>query len=645
MDRRAIAALTALTVLACAAEALPAAARTPEAPLPGASGPVLLGPYFEKLVDREGGLGIDEVRTGSHAAAFTENTADVPNLGLTDAALWLRFRLSGDAARAEDLLLEIRHPAVDRIEFYASQRDAGPQYRRTVVGDTLPWRLREIPSRSYVFRLDPGQGQYYYLRVTNQGPLAVPAYLWREEQYISHSRSVQLGQGVFYGLCLALVLYNLMLFFSIRDRAYLYYVLYGSVFFMWVLGLDGVLAEYPGREGGWWPHNGLMMFNALSIVFGVQFARSFLGIRQLAPLLDRVLLAIAAAAAFAAFCGATGWLLSYRAITRLDALLGIAVAVLVVIVAVRAIRRGNRSARFLLLAWAALLIGLVALPLAFLGVLPYNAFTANSLHAGLGFDLVLLSLALGDRYNQARREAAVARTEARAMEIASRHKSEFLASMSHELRTPLNAILGFSEMLRERYFGGLTEKQAEYVDDIREAGGHLLSLINDVLDLSKVEAGRMELELSRFHLPSAISSAIALVRERAHRHGVELASDIDPRIGELEADERKVKQILLNLLSNAVKFTPDGGRVHVSAKLDTDHVNVAVSDTGPGIALEDQRSLFEPFKQVGKDAARKAEGTGLGLALTKRFVELHGGRIRVDSAPGKGSIFSFTLPN
>jgi len=180
---------------------------------------------------------------------------------------------------------------------------------------------------------------------------------------------------------------------------------------------------------------------------------------------------------------------------------------------------------------------------------------------------------------------------------------------------------------------------------IREAGGHLLSLINDVLDLSKVEAGRMELELSRFHLPSAISSAIALVRERAHRHGVELASDIDPRIGELEADERKVKQILLNLLSNAVKFTPDGGRVHVSAKLDTDHVNVAVSDTGPGIALEDQRSLFEPFKQVGKDAARKAEGTGLGLALTKRFVELHGGRIRVDSAPGKGSIFSFTLPN
>ena len=231
------------------------------------------------------------------------------------------------------------------------------------------------------------------------------------------------------------------------------------------------------------------------------------------------------------------------------------------------------------------------------------------------------------------------------LEVANRHKSEFLANMSHELRTPLNAIIGFSEVLLERMFGEVNEKQADYLKDIHESGRHLLSLINDILDLSKIEAGRMELELSSFDLPSAISNAMTLVRERAQRHGVQLGAELDPRLGEWQADERKVKQILLNLLSNAVKFTPEGGRVDVSAKLDTGKVEIAVKDTGAGISAEDQANLFEEFRQFGGDAARKAEGTGLGLALTKKFVELHGGAIRVDSAPGKGSTFSFSLPS
>ncbi|HEX6296847.1 MAG TPA: GAF domain-containing protein [Burkholderiales bacterium] len=230
------------------------------------------------------------------------------------------------------------------------------------------------------------------------------------------------------------------------------------------------------------------------------------------------------------------------------------------------------------------------------------------------------------------------------LEVANKHKSDFLANMSHELRTPLNAIIGFSEVLIERMFGEVNEKQADYLKDIHESGKHLLSLINDILDLSKIEAGRMDLEISRFDLPSALSNAMTLVRERAQRHGIVLGLEVDPRLGEFEADERKVKQILVNLLSNAVKFTPDGGRVDVSAKLDTDKVEIAVKDTGIGIAPEDHAAVFEEFKQVGRDYTRKAEGTGLGLALTKRFVELHGGAIRLQSTPGKGSTFTITLP-
>jgi signal transduction histidine kinase len=230
------------------------------------------------------------------------------------------------------------------------------------------------------------------------------------------------------------------------------------------------------------------------------------------------------------------------------------------------------------------------------------------------------------------------------LEIANKHKSDFLANMSHELRTPLNAIIGFSEVLMDRMFGELNEKQADYLKDIHESGKHLLSLINDILDLSKIEAGRMDLDLATFHLPTALSNAMTLIRERAQRHGIQLGLDVDSRLGEFQADERKVKQILLNLLSNAVKFTPDGGRVDVIAKMDTTKVAIAVQDTGIGIAPEDQAAVFEEFKQVGRDYTRKAEGTGLGLALTKRFVELHGGEISLASTPGKGSTFTITLP-
>jgi two-component system, NtrC family, sensor kinase len=234
--------------------------------------------------------------------------------------------------------------------------------------------------------------------------------------------------------------------------------------------------------------------------------------------------------------------------------------------------------------------------------------------------------------------------KSRELEAASRHKSEFLANMSHELRTPLNAIIGFSEVLGERMFGELNDKQAEYIQDILSSGRHLLALINDILDLSKIEAGRMELELSRFDLPAAIGSAVILVRERATRHGLALDVSVDERLGLFVADERKIRQVLLNLLSNAVKFTPEGGRVAVRAAPADGGVEISVSDTGIGIAVEDQEAIFQEFRQVGTDYARKREGTGLGLALARRFIDLHGGRIGVKSRLGEGSTFTIDLP-
>jgi signal transduction histidine kinase len=230
----------------------------------------------------------------------------------------------------------------------------------------------------------------------------------------------------------------------------------------------------------------------------------------------------------------------------------------------------------------------------------------------------------------------------RELELASEHKSQFLANMSHELRTPLNAIIGFSEVLHEQMFGDLNERQLAYVEDVLAAGKHLLALINDVLDLAKIEAGRMELELSEVVLPDVLRSAVSLQSERASREGIELSLATEPEEFTITADERRLRQIVLNLVSNAVKFTPADGRVAVSAHLEDGHAEIGVSDTGPGIAPAEQEAIFEEFEQTS--AGRQAEGTGLGLPLSRKLVELHGGSLWVESEVGDGSTFRFTIP-
>jgi signal transduction histidine kinase len=229
------------------------------------------------------------------------------------------------------------------------------------------------------------------------------------------------------------------------------------------------------------------------------------------------------------------------------------------------------------------------------------------------------------------------------LEAASRHKSEFLANMSHELRTPLNAIIGFSQVLQDEMVGPVNPKQSEYLDDIISSGNHLLSLINDVLDLSKVEAGQVELDVHPFSLRDALERGVVMVRERATEDGVRVGFTADPEVDVVDGDERRIKQVIFNLLSNAVKFTPAGGEVDVSATRANGEVRVSVADTGPGIAPEDRERIFEEFQQT-ETGGEQHEGTGLGLALSKRFVELHGGRIWLESELGRGSTFTFALP-
>ncbi len=232
------------------------------------------------------------------------------------------------------------------------------------------------------------------------------------------------------------------------------------------------------------------------------------------------------------------------------------------------------------------------------------------------------------------------------LEEANRHKSQFLTNMSHELRTPLHAIIGFSQILQDEDVSNLEESERGYAKDIYLSGTHLLSLISDILDLAKVESGKMELEVEPVKIKHLLEASLVMIKEKAFNHNIELVADIPSELDDFElmADERKLKQIIFNLLSNAVKFTPDGGKITMGCKKEEEQLVVSVTDTGFGIAAEEVEKVFKEFYQTKDSSKSKTPGTGLGLPLTRSFVEMHGGKIWAESELGKGSTFTFTLP-
>ncbi len=406
-----------LRLLLCALAALPCAvlAEAPVVQVANGIGSLPMGRFVELLEDPDGSLGLDEVRSPVHAARFRPSGAEQVNIGYSHSAWWLRFCLRANSDSPRELLLEVRFPSIDLIEMYAPVTGAAGAvaYTRSQSGDTLPWHEREIRNRNPVLRLPVAQGEHYvYLRVTSQSVLTMPIYLWQPQAFEHFNSDTQMVLGVFYGVILALVIYNLMLFVSLRDRVYLYYVLYTAVFGLYLFAYDGLAFQYLWPDSVWWANHAPAAALSLVLMLGAVFARSFLVLPRIAPRADRFVLATGALGGVLAVLAATGTLLEYGVILRIISVVGALSACVTLYVCVREVLRGYRPAKFFLLAWSGLLVFILLGTLRNFALAPANFATIYCLHIGLMLDVLLLSFGLGDRINIIKQEKQLAQAEA-----------------------------------------------------------------------------------------------------------------------------------------------------------------------------------------------------------------------------------------
>ena len=666
-------------------------------------GDVVLAGKFEAFVDNGAQLTLADVQSPTNADRFAV-TLNRRIDAQANEAIWLRIALRNTAPEAKHWWLDTGSLEVRNMDLYTP--DASGVYQRQSASSMLPFSARPLPLKTIGFPvlLQSATDTVVYIRATAlwQGVKIQPR-VWEPSVLQANLRTERNHWMVYIGAASALILFNLLLSIVLRDRHYALYVL-SSLAMLWCVSSwqGGFGAAFEMLWPNWpaFERFGRNTSGAAAVVTSAIFISSLLDLRNQVPRLFKALVVSTALyLTCAILLNTVGHFSSFNPgpasptvamiigplynpsaeLTML--LLGIAI--------VRLAWQGNRLARFLALATSPLLIGGLATNLSF--TLTGHPLSAEVMLWASLFEMLMMALALADRFHQDRQEKlraqralvaglqasekvmegkVVTRTQELSealtqqqiavaqnvslirqieeknlqLEAASQHKSDFLANMSHELRTPLNAIIGFSEVLREEMFGEVNAKQAEYLADIHSSGHHLLALINDILDLSKVEAGKMDLELSPLDMEAALADAMTLLRDRAMRNSVVLELECPAPIGTWITDVRKFKQIMVNLLSNAVKFTPGGGRVTVRAERIADEVRISVSDTGIGIKPDDQELVDEAFRQASGDHLKKSEGTGLGLALTRRFVELHGGELTLQSEAGRGSTFAFNLP-
>ncbi len=609
-------------------------------------------------------------------STWKRHDQDTVSFGYSPHAYWFRARLVNAETHPIKRIVAIDYPPFDHIRLMlVNDNRIVSEY---VTGDTLSFPQRPLFNANFRFPLELQPGQVYelYLRVHTEGSLKLPAVLWEKTALKVHDHRILMLDGIFFGALLLMALFNLFVWFSVREVSYLYYVLFVTSFAATFASLKGYAYQY------FWPlqsdfnEKAVLLFLCSSIVLGLAFSRRFLQLPRYNPRLARVLLLVMGAAVLAALMTL---LVPYHLAIKTCAILTVATGIICIVAGVANYRTGNRSARFYVLAWSMLLLGVMCYPLTVMGVLPAHPAFEYFPQIGELLEVLLLSFALADRINseriekmrlqqrvieeerkayqereahlktqiEAQREELEAQQQLENTRAESTAKSQFLATMSHEIRTPMNGILGIAELMQDT---PLSDTQRQQLDVLQNSGKALLSIINDILDYSKIEAGKMDIELIDCDPAWLLEETRHTFAEAAQRKDLTFAIRVlDPLPQRVRTDPTRLRQILGNLLRNALKFT-SAGAITLSVRcIGTDdptqcRLHFAVADTGVGILPEQRRFLFQPFSQVDASSARKFGGTGMGLTISQRLVELMGGEIGVESEPGKGSLFWFELP-
>nr|WP_245399819.1 hybrid sensor histidine kinase/response regulator [Atopomonas sediminilitoris] len=596
---------------------------------------VSLGPYLHYLEDPQGTLAFSRV-AAMPDSLFSQVSGLHANLGKNGSAWWFRFTVTNQTGRNQAAFIEANYPLLDDLRLF--QLFGNKAIGHSEIGDTLPFHQRPVGVRDLWFAIElrPGVNEFV-LRAQSTSTLFVPLYLTTPIAMASHSETTNSWHGAFYGLLVGLFFYNLFLYVWLRESSYFWYLGYMLCSLLFSASFDGSLFRlFP--QAVEIQSMGIYASMFLILIFASQFSRHFLHTAEQFPRLDRVIqikLCLLIVCLFSMpLIGVAIWSVMASLITLLSCfiLLGIGIWVW---------RSGLRYGSYYVIAWGVLLSSFLIATAGSLGYELFNWYGSEITKVGTAFEMIMLSVGLADRINTLKTEQLQAEQAAKNAAIENQAKSRFLAKMSHEIRTPLNGVLGMVQLLEDT---PLNNRQQHFVHTISSSGNALMAVINDILDYSKIESGRLELENIDFNLTDLASDCCALVSAQVLDKGIALHCVLHSGVPNwVNGDPTRFKQIILNLLGNAVKFTEHG---HVSLTIRRSpslpgevRLLCCIQDSGIGIAPEAQAQLFTSFSQADSSTTRRYGGSGLGLAISRELAEHMGGFIRLDSTPGKGSNF------
>ena len=608
-----------------------------------------LGSLMQVFEDPHGETRIEDIASPAFESRFQPHQGAVFNAGYSRSAHWVRVDLNYRPQASQEArrwLLEVAYPPLDSLQLYLADGNGGYRLARDT-GDTMPWASREIRQGNYLFEIElpANQPQRVYLRVQSEGSIQVPLSLWSQHAYLEAQPGRIYVLGMIYGVLLAMLVYNLFIYISIRDPSYLYYILYIAAFGLYQVSVNGAGVQFLWPDRTWWANAATPLLIGAPGLFGCLFTRSFLRTAEHSRWMDRLLrLIIGFSVVVMVLALTTDYGLSLRLATALALLFTLAVFA----AGILAWLRGMRVARYFIIAWSALLIGGQINTLMVLGYLPHNFLTMYASQLGAALEVVLLSMALADRINALKDERATILEDDRAeleqlnRELAesNRLKDEFLSNISHELRTPMMGVMGALELLPA---SDTPEELQQYQHIATGSARDMMRLVNNILALSELRAGKLRPEDYRFSLSETAARLQQQFAAQAYDKGLAFDLELDDKLPDLVyGDREKLEQSICHLLDNAIKFTSRGTvtlRFAGVVELRELQLNIEVIDSGIGFSAADQAFLYHQFRQVDGSMTRRYGGLGIGLAISRGLIEVLGGQLDQHSRPGLGSRF------